>query len=366
MKRYEWMTGVVGILWAIVSNGMHAAAQHAQPQYHLTLQVVKDASDSSLASSFLKMAQTQFKTEAFIETGTFLGNTTSRAGNFFKEVHTIELSPELCKNAKEKLKNQSNIQVHCGDSIHVLGTLLPKIKGKTLFWLDGHYSGCHAGHDTALGEDNPLLYELDHIRKLGRPNSIIFVDDIRLCDETVHFMEDPIIGGYPLLSTICDSLLKINKDYRFIVMGDILMAYPGNLGIKASPVLQACTHSRFYNGTNLDVHFVMAQEAIIAKAQGEEKVILELLNNTFGSDWHALEYGVARHYILWYALSAMNDGKYDIAYNRLKHIYTHGFDHWRIKFYLAQAAYASGKIKEGESLMKELMLQDITCAAKKK
>jgi hypothetical protein len=176
-------------------------------------------------------------------------------------------------------------------------------------------------------------------------------------------MTDPIIGGYPLLSTICDYLIRINKDYRFIVMGDILLAYPANLGIKASPVLQACTHSRFYDGKNMDVHFIMEQESIIAQSMGEEKAILELLNNTFGSDWHALEYGVARHYILWYALTAMHDGKYEIAYKRLKHIYTHGFDHWRIKFYLAQAAYGSGKIKEGESLMRELMTKDLACSA---
>jgi hypothetical protein len=115
------------------------------------------------------------KASVFIETGTFMGDTTKWASARFKDVHTIELSESLYNQVKNELLEKGNITPHLGDSRDILPKILANINNNIVFWLDGHYSaGVTAGKDDPC----PLLKELEII--LSRNNEdIILIDDAR-------------------------------------------------------------------------------------------------------------------------------------------------------------------------------------------
>lgn len=311
--------------------------------------------NGKVSTKFLEKILDVFKPDVFIETGTFLGDTSFKAAKVFKNVHTIEASDEIYKKAKVNLECCNNVTMHLGDSGNVLKDLLPNLKGKIVFWLDGHYSGIHEGHQTALTPENPLIKELAQIKNSKLSDSIIMIDDIRFCDPAFTNMKDPIIGGYPLISEICKKLHEINNNYRFLIMGDVLIAYPHQDNIVASNVLQACTLSRFFDGSNIEENFILNLETkFIANVDGEEKDAIELLNNTFGSDLHSMKFGVGNHYILWHALLLLKQKDYANAYKRLRQIKKNGFKHWRIHFYLSQAAFGLNHIDDGLKNLKKI------------
>jgi hypothetical protein len=116
------------------------------------------------------------KYKVFIETGTYLGDTIFAMEPRFKNLYTIELSPQLHHNAKARY-NGNKITFLLGDSSKVFETLLPTIAEPAIFFLDGHFS-----HGiTAQGEkDCPLVEEISLINKLFKNEAIIIVDDFRL------------------------------------------------------------------------------------------------------------------------------------------------------------------------------------------
>jgi hypothetical protein len=115
-----------------------------------------------------------------VETGTYLGETTSFLSSFSRHVITIEPSHALFKYSVEKFKNRQNVEVLNGTSEDLLEKILKKIPDGTNvnFWLDGHFSGdvtfeglVHSpiNHELALIEKS--LPRLGHV--------VIAVDDFR-------------------------------------------------------------------------------------------------------------------------------------------------------------------------------------------
>jgi hypothetical protein len=119
---------------------------------------------------------------AFIETGTYHGDSTRVAALFFKDVYTYEIVPELFENSKclsEKL-NMKNCHHYLGDSVKLLGETLDIEKRPAMFFLDAHISGKGTGHNGIYG--SPVLDELKVINAKypkGQP-ALICVDDVRL------------------------------------------------------------------------------------------------------------------------------------------------------------------------------------------
>lgn len=112
---------------------------------------------------------------AFVETGTFNGDTTAAVANIFAECFTIELSPTLHMRALERFAPTPNVRCLQGDSVAVLPDVIEQIKMPTLFWLDAHFSGgvtANAGHD-------PLLDELAAIYARGGGRDVVLIDDAR-------------------------------------------------------------------------------------------------------------------------------------------------------------------------------------------
>jgi hypothetical protein len=157
--------------------------------------------------------QKKYKTDVFIETGTYLGYMDYAQRNNFKEIHTIELMEKYYLSAVEKFKKYKHIHCYQGDSTFILPLIMEKISKKVLFWLDAHYS-----IDLfAKGEkDCPIFEELDAIfnKDLGH---IILIDDAR--DFTG-------IGDYPTVEKVKEYVLTKNSTYNIFVEHDIIFCIP--------------------------------------------------------------------------------------------------------------------------------------------
>lgn len=160
-----------------------------------------------------------FKVKYFVETGTYLGNTAEWASRKFQKVYTIESSPDIYKNTKERIGNIPNIEFFLGDSAKVLKKILPRIKkGHIVCWLDAHWSG-----GTTFGKEKecPLLNEIDTINK-NTTLAIIVIDDARF-----FLLPPPVphkIEEWPSISEIIN---KLNPQERYIaVWNDVIIAVP--------------------------------------------------------------------------------------------------------------------------------------------
>ncbi len=124
----------------------------------------------------------------WIETGTYLGDTTSKLAKLAKKVISIEPQAELSEFASKRLRRKKNVEVINATSESCIAKVLEGVSGPTCFWLDGHYSG-----DVTFqgSEISPILKELDAISNhlLSNP-VVVFVDDFRL-------FANSVATGYP-------------------------------------------------------------------------------------------------------------------------------------------------------------------------
>lgn len=117
----------------------------------------------------------------WVETGTYMGDTTAFLSEYSKHVYTIEPSPELFKRAQARFSSNQKITCINGLSEQIFHDLLPKLSGKVNFWLDGHFS---AGVTFKGPVDTPIVEELKAVEKnLARyQRAAVFIDDVRCFD----------------------------------------------------------------------------------------------------------------------------------------------------------------------------------------
>ncbi|MFA7272963.1 MAG: hypothetical protein WC044_03795 [Crocinitomicaceae bacterium] len=154
---------------------------------------------SEFSKNFMEWCST--KTNTFIETGTFKGQTTKLSSQFFKNVMTVEINPENYALSKANLNGISNIDMYFGDTNELLADMIQKAEGPITFWLDAHPM------DPKVDAACPLIEELDIIaQNLGDKEAIILIDDLHRC-----LMGD---GDYPKLEELEAGLKKINSNYE--------------------------------------------------------------------------------------------------------------------------------------------------------
>jgi glycosyltransferase involved in cell wall biosynthesis len=299
-----------------------SVAQHSHTIY---LEKFK-TENTGMSLRFLSELSKLCGADVFIETGTYFGNTADMAARIFREVHTIELSSELYKKALQRLAKRKNIYSYLGDSGDVLPVILPKIKGRFLFWLDGHCSG----EGTAIGETiTPILKELQAIKLSNKSDSIIIMDDIRF-----------FLGqwDYPTAKELRDTILDINRDYEFAIIGDMALAYPRECCLTVSALIRACTISRIFEEGD-SVSETIEAEKVIATAQGQEREVIQNLHKDYISSENA---GLGAHYRLWYGLTLLDERLYSESFRQFDEAIRLGCNHWRVFWYLAESAYKAG------------------------
>jgi hypothetical protein len=154
----------------------------------------------------IKKYQKMFNVDIFVETGTYMGDMVCAMKNKFKKIYSIELSHDLRERAVRKFKNQKHITILWGDSGKVLCDIIPEIKERAIFWLDGHYS---AGI-TAKGEKNcPIFEELTAIFS-SSINHILLIDDARCFDGS---------DDYPTIKALSEFIL-LHRDKSEIEIDD--------------------------------------------------------------------------------------------------------------------------------------------------
>jgi hypothetical protein len=156
----------------------------------------------------------RYKPVYFVETGTFLAETTKFMRRYFDVVFSIELNRELYQQAKYILGRHGNIILVNGDSKTELPIILAKITAPSLFWLDAHYSG---GITSKSDEFTPIKSELLYILNHPVDGHIILIDDARLFNG-----ED----DYPDVAEVKEMVKKYKSTYNFKVENDIIHIFP--------------------------------------------------------------------------------------------------------------------------------------------
>lgn len=321
------------VLWVQVCAAMTVGNLPKEGRENaLAYEVPKDFSNGALKESFLERLKDLFEVSVFIESGTFLGNTTFAAARVFKTVHSIEVSPEFYRKALRRLGKLKHVELHLGDSGDLLGSILSRSRGKTLFYLDGHYDGGKSGRGI---ENTPIWRELEAIRQAGMEEAVILIDD--LCDFQESRYPERIVGtcfeGYPTLREIVGHLLEINPRYRICFLGNGLLAFVDDVGVSA--VVRSCAIDRLSDEFEIFSEAEIERvEERIARAEGAEREELIRYFDAYSAfEW---ERGWRSYASFWRGLMLASEGNVGEARRLFELSAMHGLPGWRTEHYIGR------------------------------
>ena len=159
------------------------------------------------------------KINNFVETGTFKGNSSIWAAAYFDKVYTIEIDETLHKTASSRPDAKSNISFVQGNSKDKMPEIVDQLKGKSLFWLDGHWCVGAGGKE----HECPLEDELLAIAKLG-DNAVVLIDDARCFLGKLpppHNSED-----WPTIEEIFKLFFTHFPNHNVTIIQDVIVAVP--------------------------------------------------------------------------------------------------------------------------------------------
>jgi hypothetical protein len=169
--------------------------------------------------------QQEFHTKYFVERGTFMGESAALASEMFEEVYTIELSPKLHEEAKERYRHKKNIHFLQGESTAVLKNVLGEITSPAIFWLDAHYSG---GVTTGEQIECPLLNEIELILSANEEH-LLLIDDAReiLTCPPERSRKCYNLPSYKDVLTVLERERERERERRYsIIWRDVLISVP--------------------------------------------------------------------------------------------------------------------------------------------
>lgn len=173
----------------------------------------------------------------FIETGTFKGETTFWASDYFPQVYTIEISREISNETAQRSKKK-NITFIVGDSKDELPKLVPTLKGRSFFWLDGHWCTGGGGKDTEC----PLIDELESISMCK--DSVIFIDDARCFLGPLPAPHDS--EKWPKIDSVFAKCKELFPTHFTTIIDDVIMCIPQDLKLVIDNYWRNTFNERFY------------------------------------------------------------------------------------------------------------------------
>jgi glycosyltransferase involved in cell wall biosynthesis len=162
---------------------------------------------------------------AFVETGTYRGESVRAVLPYFERIETIELSDELHAEAAAQFADEPKVEVRLGRSQDVLAELVPALSDTpTLFWLDAHWSD--EPGSAGEGEPCPLIDELAAIGTLS-PESVVMIDDARL------FLSPPPapmdLESWPTMQELLAALGALSDEHEPQVVDDVIVFFPSSV-----------------------------------------------------------------------------------------------------------------------------------------
>jgi hypothetical protein len=148
----------------------------------------------------------------FVETGTFLGDTTLAMSDVFDHCWTVEIDPSLHAQARARFEGRMNITALQGSSGELIVPILNDIHAPAIFWLDGHYSHGKTGRGNV---DTPILDELMRIFDHPIKTHVILIDDAR---EFIGMRD------YPTIKAL-HRFVRTHSPYRMRLSNDIIRLY---------------------------------------------------------------------------------------------------------------------------------------------
>ena len=147
------------------------------------------------------------KDAVWVETGTYLGTTTSYLSDLFPHVYSVEPEPKLYAAACNRFKGK-NVSLFNDVSENIFPSLLPKLSGNINFWLDGHYSAgiTFKGEKDCPVEDELIAIEqnFDNFNKIS-----ILIDDVRC-----FLPNNSSNTDYPSIDYLVDWARRMNFHWR--------------------------------------------------------------------------------------------------------------------------------------------------------
>lgn len=156
--------------------------------------------------------------KTFIETGTYLGDTTNALSGHFDHIYTFEITEELVEMARKRFADRKHVEIVHGDSGEKLAGILTKVHEKAIFWLDGHYSEGFQ-HAKKYNLDTPIITEIKTIFESG----IKDLDNVILIDDAFEFDGT---RGYPTIEELRKLVSGYNKKYEVYVKYNIVFVLP--------------------------------------------------------------------------------------------------------------------------------------------
>lgn len=150
----------------------------------------------------------KYPNKYFVETGTYRGQSLLKAceTNCFEKLFSIEIDLNLYNQVSLLFKDRKNVKLFHGDSEKLLPDVVAQLDGQATFWLDGHYTGGHAGKGKT---NSPILAELEAIKNHPIRTHTILIDDVNSFG-----LED---FDYVTKEEIVKKLLEINNNYQISI-----------------------------------------------------------------------------------------------------------------------------------------------------
>lgn len=111
--------------------------------------------------------------DAFVETGTALGDLDLGVADIFERIVTIELNESYYLSAVNRLLPHPNVRVLHGDSAQLLGLVLAYLNEPCIIWIDAH--------EIVLGGYSALVAEMEALAA-DPHRHVLLIDDARLCN----------------------------------------------------------------------------------------------------------------------------------------------------------------------------------------